>query len=246
MHSVTADVNDSAPSDEDVGGRRIPGPASGPRKPAGATTMTHDQSPRTDSPVAPAELARGRQARRRRTTYASLAGWTLLGALSTGIVACSSTPTTTAGATTTAAAASTSAAATSAATSATSSAASSSAAASSAAPASTSAESSAAAAATEYKDGTYTATGSYQSPGGEESVEITLTIAGDTITDATGKSNATRPQSVEYQGQFLANFAGQIVGKNVDEVSLSKVAGSSLTSGGFNQALQTIKTDAKA
>lgn len=204
--------------------------------------MTNDHFPRTDGQVAPAELAQARQARRRRTTYASLAGWTLLGALSTGIVACSSTPATTAGATSTAAPASTS----SAAAPATSSAAASSAAASSAAPASTSAESSAAAAATEYKDGTYTATGSYQSPGGEESVEITLTIAGDTITDATGKSNATRPQSVEYQGQFLSNFAGQIVGKNVDQVSLSKVAGSSLTSGGFNQALQTIKTDAKA
>jgi hypothetical protein len=37
-----------------------------------------------------------------------------------------------------------------------------------------------------------------------------------------------------------------VVGKSVDEVSLSRVAGSSLTSLGFNNALTQIKEDAKA
>ena len=37
-----------------------------------------------------------------------------------------------------------------------------------------------------------------------------------------------------------------IVGKDIDEVSLDKVAGSSLTSGGFNAAVESIKSDALA
>lgn len=225
--------------------------------------MTNDpttpRSGRSDGPaVTRTGIEQGRRDRRRRTIYASLAGWTLLGAASTGIVACSSAQTgePAAAAAATTQAASSSAAATSAApssgapssTAAASTEASSSAAASSAESSATSsaAPTTSAAAASTYKDGTYTATGSYQSPGGTESVTITLTIADDTITDASGEGAATRPPSSQYQGEFLDNFAGQIVGKNIDEVSLSKVAGSSLTSGGFNQALQTIKTDARA
>ena len=225
-------------------------------------TTQHDHTQRPA--VTGADLEQARRDRRRRTIYASLAGWTLLGAASTGIVACSSAqsgdPAAAAGATTQAAsssaesssAAATSAAPSSAAPSSTAGAASteasSGAAASSAESSATSsaAPTTSAAAATTYKDGTYTATGSYQSPGGTESVTITLTIAGDTITDASGQGGATRPPSSQYQGEFLDNFASQIVGKNIDEVSLSKVAGSSLTSGGFNEALQTIKSDARA
>lgn len=209
------------------------------------------------SAVTGAELEQARRDRRRRTIYASLAGWTLLGAASTGIVACSSAqsgePAAAAGATTQAASSGAAATTPAPASSASSSSASSTAvasggASSSAEPSATSsaAPTTSAAAATTYKDGTYTATGSYQSPGGQESVTITLTLAGDTITDASGQGGATRPPSSQYQGEFLDNFASQIVGKNIDEVSLSKVAGSSLTSGGFNEAVQTIKSDARA
>jgi hypothetical protein len=35
------------------------------------------------------------------------------------------------------------------------------------------------------------------------------------------------------------------VGKNIDELNVSKVAGSSLTSGGFNQAVEKIKQEAQ-
>lgn len=215
--------------------------------------MTNEHPSRRAGTVDPSDVAQARQGRRRRTLYASLAGWALLGAASTGIVACGSNATTASGTSTPAAPATTSAAG------APATAGSSAAAANTTAPGTASPSaaatstaggsadaSPAGATATEYKDGTYTATGTYQSPGGQESVEITLTIADDKITDATGKSNASRPQSVEYQGQFLGNFAGLIVGKSVDQVSLDKVAGSSLTSGGFEKALQTIKTDAKA
>ncbi|WP_447589312.1 hypothetical protein [Microbacterium lacticum] len=44
----------------------------------------------------------------------------------------------------------------------------------------------------------------------------------------------------------MGGIAGEVVGKDIDDVSVSRVAGSSLTSGGFNDALETIKADARA
>jgi hypothetical protein len=40
--------------------------------------------------------------------------------------------------------------------------------------------------------------------------------------------------------------SGEVVGKSLDDIKVSKVAGSSLTSGGFNKAIEQIKTDATA
>lgn len=97
-----------------------------------------------------------------------------------------------------------------------------------------------------YTNGTYSETGSYISPGGRESVEVTLTIENEIITSAEVTANAASRDSKEYQDKFISGYKSQVVGKNVDEVSLSRVAGSSLTSNGFNAALELIKADATA
>lgn len=97
-----------------------------------------------------------------------------------------------------------------------------------------------------YKDGTYTATGSYTSPAGPETVTITLTVKGDVITDATGVSNTTHPTSKNFQGMFVSNFAPMVIGKDLSSVSLTKVSGSSLTPKGFNDAVADIRAEAEA
>lgn len=97
-----------------------------------------------------------------------------------------------------------------------------------------------------YKNGTYTETGSYISPGGRESVEVTLNLTDDIITDATVTANAASSDSKEHQDNFIAGYKPLVIGKDIDEVSLSRVAGSSLTSNGFNAAVELIKADAKA
>lgn len=96
-----------------------------------------------------------------------------------------------------------------------------------------------------YKDGEYTETGKYISPGGQESIEVTLILSGGTITDATVIGDATSGEAKEYQEKFISSYKQNVVGKDVDEVSLSRVAGSSLTSNGFNDALELIKADAR-
>lgn len=98
----------------------------------------------------------------------------------------------------------------------------------------------------DYKNGTYEASGSYSTPGGRESVDLTVTITDGVITATEIDGSATSGDSLQYQTRFINNYKSMVVGKSVDEVSLSRVAGSSLTSTGFNNALDQIKTDASA
>jgi uncharacterized protein with FMN-binding domain len=97
----------------------------------------------------------------------------------------------------------------------------------------------------EYKDGTYSASGSYDSPGGTESITIGITLKNDTIIATSADSGANDPEAHEYQDDFIGGYKQLIVGKSVDSVRLSRVSGSSLTSQGFNSALTKIKNQAK-
>ena len=98
----------------------------------------------------------------------------------------------------------------------------------------------------DYTDGTYTESGSYQAPSGTETVEVTVTLADNTITDVTVVGEASDPQAKRHQSEFSDGIAAEVVGKNIDEISVDKIGGSSLTSGGFNEAIDAIKADAAA
>ncbi len=100
------------------------------------------------------------------------------------------------------------------------------------------------AAATKYADGSYAATGQYRTPQGFETVEITVTIENDAITAVKFVGDPQRRESQTYQGQFVSGLDEAVVGKAIDDVKLDRVAGSSLTSGGFNAALEAIKQEA--
>jgi uncharacterized protein with FMN-binding domain len=98
----------------------------------------------------------------------------------------------------------------------------------------------------EYTDGTYTAEGSYISPAGEESVKVELTLADDVVTAVTVTPEADDPTATSYQTMFAGGISAEIVGQDIDTLNVSRVSGSSLTSGGFNEALAAIKADALA
>lgn len=97
-----------------------------------------------------------------------------------------------------------------------------------------------------YRDGTYNAEGNYVSPGGPESIGVTITLTDGMVTDATVVAKAERPMSKKMQDQFISGYKEQVIGKNIDEIELTKVSGSSLTPKGFNDALEEIKTQAQA
>jgi hypothetical protein len=54
------------------------------------------------------------------------------------------------------------------------------------------------------------------------------------------------PETVHYQGLFIANYKQYVIGKSIDSLNLSEVSGSSLTSSGFNAAVAEIKAQASA
>ncbi len=97
-----------------------------------------------------------------------------------------------------------------------------------------------------YADGTYEAEGSYTSPGGQESISVSLTLAGGVVTEVTVTPEATSGNAAQYQKAFASGIADEVVGVDIDDLSVDKVSGSSLTSGGFNDAVETIKADAAA
>ena len=98
----------------------------------------------------------------------------------------------------------------------------------------------------EYEDGEYTARGEYISPGGPQSVGVTVTLSNSVITAVSVDTSQTKGPSLEYQGKFAGGISDVVVGKNIDEIEVDKVSGSSLTSGGFNEAIEQIKQEAQA
>jgi hypothetical protein len=100
--------------------------------------------------------------------------------------------------------------------------------------------------ATSYKDGTYSADGSYVSPGGQEEIAVTITVKDDLITAVSVKTVAADAEGAQYEAQFASGISAVAVGKSLGSLNVGSVAGSSLTSQGFNQALATIQSSAKA
>lgn len=98
---------------------------------------------------------------------------------------------------------------------------------------------------TEYKNGTFAATGTYKSPAGIEQVNISIEIENDIVVDSSFKGLAENSRSINFQEQFANGYRAQIIGKNIDSIALSKVSGSSLTPIGFNDALGKIKDEAE-
>ncbi|SIT70998.1 FMN-binding protein [Microbacterium sp. RU33B] len=97
-----------------------------------------------------------------------------------------------------------------------------------------------------YTDGTYTAEGSYATPESVEEISVTVTLEDDVITAVEVTGNPTKRESEQYQGQFIGGIEEVVVGQDIDDISVSRVAGSSLTSGGFNEAIEAIKAEAAA
>lgn len=95
-----------------------------------------------------------------------------------------------------------------------------------------------------YKDGSYTEPGTYVSPGGIEHISVTLTLAKNIITAMKVTTVKADPTATSYEQMFEGGIAAATVGKNLNSLNIGVVAGSSLTSMGFNKALAAIKADA--
>ncbi|MDF0544272.1 hypothetical protein PX699_18125 [Sphingobium sp. H39-3-25] len=93
-----------------------------------------------------------------------------------------------------------------------------------------------------YADGTYTARGQY---GGQPSfIVVTVTLRNGIVTAVQVAPQATVPRSLELQRSFAAAVPRIVVGKPIDQIRVGKLAGSSGTPKGFNDAIAKIRQQA--
>ena len=95
-----------------------------------------------------------------------------------------------------------------------------------------------------YRDGSFQANGTYQSPNGSENIIVVLELENDIVTGVEVTINPNNPTTANYQGQFADGIDDIVVGQDIDTLDVTVVAGSSLTSNGFREALNAIKADA--
>lgn len=97
-----------------------------------------------------------------------------------------------------------------------------------------------------FKDGTYTELGRYTSPGGPSAVDVTLTLQSGVVKAVKVVPKAENPTAAGYESQFASGVGSKVVGKRLTELDVTVVSGSSLTSRGFDAAVQAIQAKAKA
>lgn len=97
-----------------------------------------------------------------------------------------------------------------------------------------------------YADGTYTAEGLYQTPETLERVTVTIMLEEGVIADVEVVGDPQAAESRQFQGEFIGGISDEVVGRSIDEISVQRVAGSSLTSRGFNEAVEAIKEQASS
>ena len=100
------------------------------------------------------------------------------------------------------------------------------------------------ASAADYADGTYEATGWYGSLPSHQGV--TLTIDGDVVTDVSVTTPAEDPTSLGHQERFADAIGEEIIGRDLDDIAIDRLAGASGCSEGFMDALAEIKAEARA
>lgn len=97
-----------------------------------------------------------------------------------------------------------------------------------------------------YKDGTYQASGSYSTPEGTESIDVSITLQDGVVSASSVTDRSRDSESQFYNENFIGSYKSFVVGKKLNEIQLGIVAGSSLTPNGFNRALESIKQQAES
>ena len=98
---------------------------------------------------------------------------------------------------------------------------------------------------TSYTSGTYSATGDFRTPGGTQHLSVTLKVKKNKVSSVAVSGVNMDGTSLRYERQFAGKIKKAVVGKKLSTLKVSRVAGASLTSGGFNSAVKAIRTQAK-
>ena len=94
----------------------------------------------------------------------------------------------------------------------------------------------------DYRDGEFTATGWCGSLPSHH--DVTLTIDGGTVTAVAITTPADDETSLGFQQRFAAALPEAVIGRDIDDLAIDRLAGSSGCSQGFMDALAKIKEQA--
>jgi hypothetical protein len=95
-----------------------------------------------------------------------------------------------------------------------------------------------------FRNGAYTTEASYFTPARtRHDMDITLTVADGVVTDASITYDGGAPETGHHR-RFDSAYRDAVIGVPLDEVSLARVGGASLTSEAFNEAVDTIQQQA--
>lgn len=96
---------------------------------------------------------------------------------------------------------------------------------------------------TTYKNGTYSAQANYRVPAGPHQMQVTVTLANDKITSVRVVYDA-RTAGDGYTMSFDGSYQSEVIGQNLGSVNPSRIAGASLTTAAFKNALGSIRSQA--
>lgn len=98
-----------------------------------------------------------------------------------------------------------------------------------------------------YKNGSYSTSVSYRVPSGVYEMGVDLSIQDDIITGVFIKKPAQREENSEvYQSSFEQNINSEAIGKKIQDINLTRIGTSSITTKGFMEAVKKIQDQAKA
>lgn len=97
-----------------------------------------------------------------------------------------------------------------------------------------------------FKDGVYTSKVTYLNPiKNEYALDVSLTVK-DNLVTATAVTYSQGAEKDPNAQRFEGAYKTEVLGKSLENISLSRVGGASLTTNAFNEALIEIKTKAQS
>lgn len=94
---------------------------------------------------------------------------------------------------------------------------------------------------------TFTKSAKYSSPGGEHTIAVTVQLSAGRIAAISMTGDIASKTSQRFEQEFAASVANQLIGKTIEEAqTIGTVAGASLTSAAFRDALSRVQSAAVA
>jgi hypothetical protein len=81
--------------------------------------------------------------------------------------------------------------------------------------------------------------------GGTNTLTATVTVKDGNVSAVESSTEYEDRESVRYIDSFESGISGNVVGKSLDGLSVSRVGSSSLTASAFNDVLDAVRTEAK-